>query len=99
MNVLPVQKVELFIAQPGGTLKKVTIFNVQWSVHRKCVPRYNIQDANFHSLFISVNCSTYFGCIPTHHQEQKTVSTASGTCETVTATCRYREELELRFHM
>ena len=26
----------------------------------------------------------------THHQEHKTVSTTSGTCQTVTATCRYR---------
>ena len=32
------------------------------------------------------------GGISTHHQEHNaTVSTVSGTCQTVTATCRYRE--------
>ena len=30
------------------------------------------------------------GGICTHHQEHIQLSTASGTCQTVTATCRYR---------
>jgi hypothetical protein len=30
------------------------------------------------------------GGISTHHQEHTTISTASGTCQTVIATCRYR---------
>ena len=30
------------------------------------------------------------GGISINHQEHTTVSTASGTCQTVTATCRYR---------
>ena len=33
------------------------------------------------------------GGISTHHQEHTTVFTASGTCQTVTATCRYCERV------
>jgi hypothetical protein len=43
------------------------------------------------SLFISGNCSTCFGW--NHHSSsgaQTVVSTASGICHTLTATCRYR---------
>jgi hypothetical protein len=35
------------------------------------------------ALHVSVDTTT-------HHQERKTVSTASGICHTVTAICRYR---------
>jgi len=70
----------------------VTItFNVQQSVHPKYIPIYIQQDATLHSLFISGNCSTCFGWY--HHPPSgahTTVSTASGTCQTVTATCCYR---------
>ena len=46
-----------------------------------------------HSLFISGNCSTYFGWYPyPSSRAYTTVSAASGTCQTVTATCRYRGE-------
>jgi hypothetical protein len=41
-------------------------------------------------FILSGNCSTCFGCY--HHpssRAQTTVSTASGICQTVTATCRY----------
>jgi hypothetical protein len=53
---------------------------------------YIQQDATLHSLFISENCSTCFGWY-FHHPSSgahTTVSTASGFCHTVTATCRYR---------
>ena len=74
----------------GVETRQHILFNVQGSAHRKYIPIYIQQNAMLHSLFISGNCSTYFGCISTYHQEHKTVSTASGTCQTVTATCRYR---------
>ena len=49
------------------------------------------KDATLHSLFISGNCSTCFGCyLHPSSGAHTTVSTASGTCQTVTATCRYR---------
>ena len=35
------------------------LFDVEGSVHRKYVPKYNQQDATLHSLFISVNCTVY----------------------------------------
>jgi hypothetical protein len=55
------------------------------------IPIYIQQDAGLHSLFISGNCSTYFGWY--FHPSSgvnTTVSTASGICHTVTAICRYR---------
>jgi hypothetical protein len=60
-------------------------------VHRKYIPIYIQQDATLHSLFISGNCSTCFGWY--HHPSSEAhtnVSTASGICHTVTATCRFR---------
>src|SRR5215475_13601018 len=62
-------------------------------MHRKYIPIYVYiqQDATLHSLFISVNCSTYFGWY--FHPSSgvhTTVSTASSICHTVTAICRYR---------
>jgi len=54
-------------------------------------PLYIQQDTKLHSLFISGNCSTCFGWYL--HQSSgahTTVSTISGICQTVTATCRYR---------
>jgi hypothetical protein len=60
-------------------------------VHRKNIPIYIQQGTMLRSLFyleialhVSVGTTTY-------HQERKTTaSTASGICNTVTATCRYR---------
>ena len=56
---------------------------------------YNQQDATFHDLFISVRRSTCFRRVfrPSSgeiicDQEHKTAHTASGTCQTDTATCR-----------
>jgi hypothetical protein len=66
-------------------------FTVHGSLHRKSIPIYIQQDAKLHSLFISVNCSTCFGWyLHPSSGAHTTVSTASGTCQTVTATCRYR---------
>ena len=48
------------------------------------------QDATLHSLFISGNCSTWFGWhLHPLSGAHTTISTASGICHTVTATCRY----------
>ena len=54
-------------------------------MHRKYIPIHIQQDATLGPLFISGNCSTCFGWY--HHPSsgsQTTVSTASGTCHTVT---------------
>jgi len=53
------------------------------------MPIYIQQDATLHSLFISENCSTYFGWyLHPSSGAHTTVFTASGICQTVTATCR-----------
>ena len=66
-------------------------FTIYGSVHLKCIPIYIQQDATLHSLFISGNCSLCFGWyLHPSSGAHITVSTASGICHTVTATCRYR---------
>ena len=51
---------------------------------------YIKQVATLHNLFISVNCSTCVGWyLHPSSGAHTSVSTASGTCQTVTATCRY----------
>ena len=55
----------------------------------KCVPIIVQQVATLYSLFISVNCSTCFRWyLHPSSGAHTTVSRASGTCQTVTATCR-----------
>jgi hypothetical protein len=66
-----------------------------WRIGRapNSIPVYSYiqQDATSHSLFISGNCSTYFGWyVHSSSGAHTTVSTASGICPTVTAICRYR---------
>jgi hypothetical protein len=69
-----------------------TFFSVHGSVHRKYILIYIQQDATLHSLFISGNCSTCFGWyLHPSSGAHTTVSTASGTCQNVTAIV---EELE-----
>ena len=65
------------------------LFNVHGSVHLKNIPIYIQQDATLH---ISGNWSTCFGwqLIPSSGAHT-TVSTASGICQNVTATCRQRQ--------
>jgi hypothetical protein len=60
-------------------------------VDSKYIPKYIQKDATLHSLFISGNCSTYFGWyFHPSSGAHTTVSTASGIYHTVTAICRYR---------
>jgi hypothetical protein len=67
----------------------VYFFNVYGSVHRKNILIYVQQDATLHILFISGNCSTCFGWyLHPSSGAQTTVSTASGICQAITATCR-----------
>ena len=48
------------------------------------------KDATIYSLFVSVNCSTCFGWyLHPSSGARTTVSTVSGTKQTVTATCRH----------
>ena len=49
---------------------------------------YNQRGATFHNFFISVRRSTCFGRFFRPPSVFKTVHTASGICQTVTATCR-----------
>ena len=59
-------------------------------MHRKYISINIQQDATLHSLFISGNCSTCFGWyLHPSSGAHTTVSTASGTCQTRTATCHY----------
>jgi hypothetical protein len=51
---------------------------------------YILQDAILHSLLYLETALHVSGVISTHHQERIKLSTASGICHTVTATCRYR---------
>jgi hypothetical protein len=54
----------------------------------RSIPIYIQQDATLHSLFISGNCATCFGWyLHPSAGVHTTVSTASGICHTVTATC------------
>ena len=56
-----------------------------------CILIYIQQGATLHSLIISGNCFTCFGrYLHSSSGAHATVCTASGTCQTVTATCRYR---------
>jgi hypothetical protein len=58
------------------------------SVHHKYIPIYIQQEATLHSLFISGNCSTRFGCyFHSSSGAHTTVSIASGICHTVNAIC------------
>ena len=73
----------------------LTFILLMWRIgrSRNSIPIYSYiqQDAPLHSLFISGNCSTFFGgYFHPSSGAHTTVSTASGICHTVTAICRYR---------
>ena len=62
---------------------------------RENIPIYIQQDVALHSSFISVNCSTCFGWyLHPSSGAHTTVSTASGTGQTLTAICRCRGGVE-----
>ena len=76
---------------PSPRKEECVTINVQGSMHRKYIPIYVQQDATLHSLFISGNCSTCFGWyLHPPSGAHTTVSTASGTCQAVSAIFRYR---------
>jgi hypothetical protein len=70
----------------------LTLILLMWRIGwANSIPIYIQQYATLHSLFISGNCSTYFGWyFHSSSGVHTTVSTASGICHTVTAICRYR---------
>ena len=78
----------------GSVVLKVEMMKSSHSVRmttgkQNCVPAYIQRDATLHSLFISGNCSTCFGCyFHPSSGAHTTLSTASGICQTVTATYR-----------
>jgi len=55
---------------------------------------YIQRDATLHSLFYLETALHVSSGTSTHHQERKQLSTTSGICHTVTATCRYRGRVE-----
>ena len=72
------------------TYEVLSQFNIYGSVHRNNILIYIQQDATLHSLFY-LETALYVLC-GYHHPSsgaQTTVSTASGICHTVTATCRH----------
>ena len=74
------------------------MFNAQGSVHRKYIPIYFQQDATLHILFISWNRSTCFGWyLHPSSGAHTVVSTASGSYQSVTATCPYRGRVGTQF--
>jgi hypothetical protein len=59
----------------------------------KCIPIYIQQDATLHSLFYLETALHISGrYLHPSSEAQTTVSTASGICHTVTATCRYSRQ-------
>jgi len=60
-------------------------FDVQGSVHRKYIPKYDQQDATLYIFLFLYTALHVSGGSPTHHQEHNTVCTASGIRQTVTA--------------
>jgi hypothetical protein len=77
-------KLHLPLVMPGGT--EVSVQEELTFYSNKYPTRCNVTQ-----FILSENCSTCFEWY--HHPSsgvQTTVSTASGICHTVTATCRYR---------
>jgi hypothetical protein len=73
-----------------NNIQHSTLFNVHGFLHPKNIPIYIQQDATLHNLFYLETALHVSGGTSTHHQERKQLSTASGICHTVTATCLYR---------
>jgi hypothetical protein len=51
----------------------------------------------FLDLFISINCSAFLGGSSAHHQEHKTVHTASGIVKPILLPAAVVDEVELSF--
>jgi hypothetical protein len=74
------------------------MWRIWWAPNSIPIYSYNQQDVTLHSLFISGNCSTYFGWyFHPASGAHTTVSTASGVCHTATAICRYRGRVGTSF--
>jgi len=76
-----------------GVQVKCQLFNVHGSVNRKNIPIYIQQDATLHILVYLETALQASGGTITHHQEYTIISTASGICHTVTATCCYNRNV------
>ena len=70
----------------------------KFSLELEVFPNYNQQDATFLDLFISTYSLNVSGSSSAHHQEHKTVHTASGIA-TDTAACCYRGWDGTEFHL
>ena len=94
-------EIRCFILQiPILTEESSLIFNVQGSMYRKYIQIYIQQNATLHILFISGKLLYMFRVV-LHPSSgaHTTVFTASSTCQTVTATCRYRGRVGTQFQL
>jgi hypothetical protein len=84
--------VELCFTAFSASLTLILLmWRIGWSPSSIPIYSYIQRDATSHSLFISGNCSTWFGWyFHPSSGAHTTVSTASDICHTVTAICRYR---------
>jgi hypothetical protein len=76
-----------------SVINVLTLILLMWRIWwaPNSIPIYIKQDETVHSLFISGNYSTCFGCyFHPSSGAHTTVCTASGIYHTVTAICRYR---------
>ena len=83
------KKIQLHVGN-GLDGRHSIVFNVHGSVHRKNILMYVQQDATLHSLFHPETALHVGWYLHPSSGAQTTVSTASGICHTVTATCCYR---------
>jgi len=58
--------------------KNLKWFDIHMSVHLNVISNYSQRDANFLDLFILTDALHVSGGSSAHHQEHKTVHTASG---------------------
>jgi hypothetical protein len=65
------------------------VFNIHGSVHRNNILIYIQQDVMLHSLFYLETATCFGWYLHLSTATQTIVSTESGICQAVTATCRY----------
>jgi hypothetical protein len=63
-------------------------FDIHGSVHRKCIFKYNEQDATLHNVFIVVKCSTCFRRVFRPSSGAQNSIHSIGYLSGLTATCR-----------
>jgi len=81
----------MLVMEHFGTNKVKLTFNVHGSVHRNNIPIYISNKMQRYTVDLYLETALHVsGGTSTHHQERIQLSAASGICQNVTATCRYR---------